>query len=352
MNTTKDTSSKLEFKKITVEEHFSTPDHLDNLRAILDGSYPVPDVMADEKHMASDAPFLPLLHTPHAREMIGHLLDLGEGRLRIMDQTGIDMQVLSLVAPDVQVYDAEGGCRMAKKTNDMLSQIVNDHPTRFAGLATLALQNPKEAAEELERSVKDLGLKGACISTHTKGEYPDHQKYRVIFERAQALGVPIYLHPRAPSSSMIKPYLDYPFMDSAMLGFAAEAGLSAMRLICSGLFDEYPELKIILGHLGEAIPFWLWRIDNFWKRSPLSDKYSKTPSQYFRDNFLVSTSGMFSEPVLQYTLSVLGADNILFAVDYPMESPEEAVEFIEISSLDSEDKKKIYHANAERVFSL
>jgi 2,3-dihydroxybenzoate decarboxylase len=352
VNTLKNRSSKVNSRKITVEEHFSTQKHLDDLKAILDGSYPVSDVMAEEKYMASDAPFLPLLHTPHAREMIGHLLELGEGRLQVMDRTGIDMQVLSLVAPDVQVYDAEAGTKMARKTNDLLSRIVNEHPTRFAGLASLALQNPEKAADELERSVMELGLKGASISSHTKGEYPDQKQNWVVFERAQALGVPIYLHPRAPSSSMIKPYLDYPFMDSAMLGFAAEAGLSAMRLICSGLFDEYPELKIILGHLGEAIPFWLWRIDNFWKRGPLSDKYGKTPSQYFRDNFWVSTSGMFSEPVLQYTLSVLGADNILFAVDYPMEPPEVAVEFIENSSLDSEEKEKIFHTNAERVFSL
>ncbi len=234
--------------------------------------------------------------------MIEYLMDTGEGRLQVMDQFGIDMQVLSLVTPDVQVFEADEGVRMAKKMNDKLSQIVNDHPTRFAGLACLALQ--------------------------------------------------IYLHPRAPSPDMIKPYLDYPFMDSAMLGFAAEASLHAMRLICSGVFDKYPGLKIILGHLGEAIPFWLWRIDKSWEKGPLSETLKTPPSQYFKDNFVVSTSGMFSEPALIYTLSVLSADNILFAIDFPMESPEEAIKFMDESSINHKDKEKIYHLNAERIFSL
>jgi len=233
-----------------------------------------------------------------------------------------------------------------------LSKVVNEHPTRFAGLASLALQNPNEAADELERSVKELGLKGACICTHTKGEYPDDKKYRVIFQRAHQLDAPIYLHPRGPSPGMIRPYLDYPFLDSAMLGFAAEAGLSAMRLICSGLFDEYPNLKMVLGHLGEAIPFWLSRIDNFWKRGPLSLTLKKTPSQYFKDNFFVTTSGMFSEPAFKCTLSILGADHILFAVDYPMESPQEATELLEGARIERSDKERIYHLNAEKVFSL
>ncbi len=343
---------KTGYRRIAVEEHFSTIDHLDHLRAILDKTYPISEVIEEERFMASDAPFLPIWNTPPVQEMIRYLVDTGDVRLLAMDEAGIDMQVLSLVSPGVHVYDAETGSRMAKVMNDRLSKVVKEHPTRFAGLAALTLQKPEEAADELERSVNDLGLKGACITSHTKGEYPDVMKYRVVFQRAHSLGVPIYLHPRAPSPNMIKPYLDYPFMDSPMLGFAAEASLSAMRLICSGLFDEFPKLKIILGHLGEAIPFWLSRIDTFWKKSPLSGKFSKTASEYFKGNFVVTTSGMFSKPALNYVLSVLSADNILFAVDYPMESTEEAIKFMDESSIDNEDKEKIYHLNAERIFSL
>jgi len=339
-------------KKITIEEHFSTVEHLDKLRAIFDKNYPVQEVIDDETCILSDAPFITNMDEPRIREMIKDLLDTGDGRIRNMDKFGIDMQVLSFVAPGVQIFDSKAGAKMAKKMNDKLSQVVNEHPERFAGLAALALQNPDEAADELERSVTDLGLKGACIFPHTKGEYPDEKKYWVVFKRAQALGVPIYLHPRGPSADMVKPYLKYPYLDSAMLGFAAGTSLSAMRLICSGIFDEYPDLKIVLGHMGEAIPFWLWRIDNFWKKGPLAEKRQKMPSQYFKENFVVSTSGMFSEEVLMYTLSVLGAENILFAVDYPMESTEEAVEFMEKAPLKPEDKEKIYHLNAESLFSL
>ena len=352
MNASKGTEDRAKHKVIAVEEHFATVEYLDNLRAILEKTYANSKVIDEERFIVSDAPFLPMMDTPHVREMIDHLIDTGEGRVQVMDRCGIDMQVLSFLSPGVQVFDAATGTKMAEGINDRLSRIVSEHPTRFAGLASLALQNPNEAADELERSVTELGLKGACIFPHTKGEYLDEKKYWVVFERAHRLGVPIYLHPRGPSPDIIKPYLDYPFLDSAMWGFAADTGLCAMRLICSGLFDEYPQLKIVLGHLGEAIPFWLWRIDNMWQRSPLSQELKKAPSHYFKDNFVISTSGMFSEPALLYSLSAVGADNILFALDYPMESPEEAIQFMLAAPISHNDREKIFHQNAERVFSL
>ena len=344
--------NKNDIRKITVEEHFSTPEHLDLIRAIMEKTYSDPKVIAEEEYISSDAPFIPLMVNQDTRDMVDRLMDTGEGRLRIMNGLGIDMQVLSLVSPGVQVFDTKNAIKLAEEMNDRLSRIVNEHPSRFSGLACLAPQSPDNAADELERAVKDLGLKGACVNSHTKGEYLDDKKFRVIFQRASKLNVPIYLHPRAPSSDMIKSHLGYPLLDSAMWGFGSETGLHAMRLICSGIFDEYENLKIILGHLGEAIPFWLWRIDNFWGKTPLSKNLKKIPSQYFKDNFAVSTSGMFSEKALNYVISVLGADNILFAVDYPFESPEEGVEFISKLKIDHNDKEKICHLNAERIFSL
>lgn len=349
---TEEEKPQKKFKTITVEEHFSTPEHLDLFRTIIEKTYSDPDVIAEEAYIASDVPFIPMMNMPETREVVNRLLDTGEGRIQIMDSLGIEMQILSLVSPGVQVFEADRATSLAKEMNDKLSRIVKDHPTRFAGLACLAPQSPDEAADELERAVKDLGMKGASINSHTKGEYLDDKKYRVIFERANSLNVPIYLHPRAPSSDMIKPLLGYPMLDSAMWGFASETGLHAMRLICSGLFDEYTQLRIVLGHLGEAIPFWMWRIENFWKKTPLSEKLNKTPKQYFIDNFAISTSGMFFEPALTYVLSVLGADNILFAVDYPFEEPEVAMNFMEKASIDQNDKQKICHLNAERIFSL
>jgi 2,3-dihydroxybenzoate decarboxylase len=340
------------YKRICVEEHFSDAGHIDFLRAILEKKYPSPEVIEQEKYLMSDAPFFGALHSPPVRKMLGQLFEVGEGRLKEMDRYGIDMQVISLVSPGVQVFEPGVAVRLAENYNNHLRALVKEHPTRFIGLACLAPQIPEAAAEELERSVVELKFKGAVINSHTKGEYLDEKKYRVIFERAQKLGVPIYIHPRSPSPDMIKPYLGYPMLDAAMWGFGAEVGLHAMRLICSGLFDEYPKLKIILGHLGEMIPVQLSRIDNRWSIAPFPKKLKKLPGQYFKENFFVTTSGMFSQPALTMTLSVLGADRIMFAIDYPMEEPEEAIRFMEEAPIDQNEREKIYHLNAEKIFSL
>jgi 2,3-dihydroxybenzoate decarboxylase len=287
------------------------------------------------------------------------ITDLGEIRLKVMDEAGIDMQVLSFSMPGVEVFDASDGTSMAKTINDRLSQAVKQYPERFAGFAALAPQDPDAAADELERAVKKLGLKGAVINGNIRGEFLDDRKYWTIFERAEKLDVPIYIHPKMPPADMLKPYLAYPGLSMAMAGFAAEASLHAMRLICSGVFDKYPGLKIILGHLGEAIPFWLWRIDSRYleeKSDPASAEIyknlKKNPSQYFKENFYVTTSGMFWEPVLQFVSSVLGSERVLFATDYPYESSKEAAQFIESVQIDDGDKEKICHLNAEKLLRL
>ena len=339
-------------KRISVEEHFSCPEHINYLRAILEQEYPSPDVLAQEKGLLSDAPFLPALEMPEVSRMLNRLYDVGARRVADMDRDGIDMQIVSLVSPGIQVFEPDVAVKLAKKYNDTLYSLVNEHPERFAGLASIPPQAPDAAADELERCVKDLRFKGAIINSHTKGEYLDQKKYRVIFERAQKLNVPVYIHPRGPSPDMIKPYLGYPMLGSAVLGFGAEVSLHAMRLICSGLFDEYPGLKIILGHLGEGLPGHLLRIDSRWAVAPFEKNLEKLPGQYFRENFVVTTSGMFSHPALIMTLSVLGADSILFAVDYPMEEQEEAITFMDTAPITEEERDKIYHFNAERVFSL
>jgi len=336
-------------KKISIEEHFTTEEYLDCLQAIVEKKYPVPEVMEEEKMLHHEVPFL---YPSKREEGVKRLLDIGEGRIGDMDEDGIDMQVLSLVSPGVQVLDASAGTALAKKTNDKLSEAVREHPDRFAGFACLAPQNPGGAADELERAVKDLGLKGACINSHVKGEYLDLKKYWVIFERAEKLGVPIYIHPRAPSPGMQEPFLDYPMLVTAMCGFAFEVSLHALRLIASGLFDEYPKLKIILGHLGEALPYWLWRIDNIFLRTSNPEKLNKPPADYFRENFYVTTSGMFWQPPLLGAYLALGADRILFAVDYPMEANKPAVQFMEEVSICDSDKEKIYHLNAEKLLAL
>jgi 2,3-dihydroxybenzoate decarboxylase len=237
-------------KKITIEEHFAIQEQLDASQAIIEGKYPVPEVIQEEKMLDRELPFL---YPSIRQDTVNRLLDMGEGRLQEMDNNGIDMQVLSLVSPGVQVFDAATGTAMARKANDRLAEAVSKYPKRFAGFASVAPQNPSEAAKELERAVKELGLKGVLINSHTKGEYLDDKKYWVILEMAERLDVPVYIHPRCPSPDMIKPYLAYRGLASAILGFAAEVSLHAVRLICSGVFDQFPRLNIILGHCGEAM---------------------------------------------------------------------------------------------------
>lgn len=347
-------SAGKKFRKICVEEHFSTTDHLNKLLSIYQKTYPVAEVMQEEKYILADAPFLTSMSANAAtRRMMDQLCDLDKGRIEEMDRCNIDMQVLSLVSPGVQVFDTATAVKLAREYNDRLAEAVKGHSKRYVGLACIAPQDPRAAADELERAVNTLGLKGAIINSHTKGEYLDDKKYWVIFERAQKLNVPLYLHPRGPSPDMMKPFIGYPMLDSAMWGFSAEAGLHALRLILSGLFDEFPKLKLVLGHLGETIPFVLARIDNRWSIADFPKKLKKLPGQYFRDNFLVTTSGMNEEPAtLIGAISILGADNILFAADYPMENAEHAVNFIDNIAIRDQDKEKICHLNAERVFAL
>jgi len=339
-------------KRIAIEEHFSTEEHLNQFRLILNKEYPIREVVEAEQRFPFELNWLSSsTHFQDASLLPKRMLDVGEQRIKEMEQDGIDMQVLSLVSPGVQVFDAATGTAMARRINNELSTVVKKYPKKFAGLAAIAPQDPAGAADELERAVKELSLKGASINSHTRGEYLDDRKYRVIFERAERLGVPIYIHPRAPSQDMAKPYLTYPVLATAMSGFGAEVSIHALRLIVSGLFDEYPGLKIILGHLGEALPFWLWRLDDRWlKMKGMNMK--KRPSQYIKENFFVTISGNFSVPAFLCSYLELGAEKILFAVDYPFESNKEAVEFMETVPVSDSDKEKVCHSNAEKLFDL
>ncbi len=333
-------------KRIAIEEHFFTQDYVDYMR---NRQVSLKDAPAKVHHgMDKVAP------RPGEYE---ECIEVGETRIRNMDQAGIAMQVLSFSAPGVEAMEIDDAKEMAYKVNNELSKIISKYPDRYSGFATIASQDPEGAANELERAVKELGLRGVKINSHIRGEYLDNHKYWPIFARAEQLNVPVYLHPRSPSPSMIEPYLTYPILASAVWGFGAEVGLHAMRLICSGLFDEHPKLKIILGHLGEALPFWLWRIDDHrWdkadKPNPMAAKVNKKLSQYVKENFYVTTSGNFWMPAFMCTYMALGADRILFAVDYPMESSKMAIDLIENAPICDIDKEKIFHLNAENLLDL
>jgi 2,3-dihydroxybenzoate decarboxylase len=344
-------------KRIAIEEHFQTGKYLTYLRSRKD--YPRRAIVEEGGQKLEVEWDSPLDHRVVNAEQQKMLIDLGKGRLKEMDETGIDMQVLSLSSPGIEPFDALDSTPLVKVINDEVSKAVKRYPERLVGLAAITPQDPEAAANELERAVKELGLKGAVINGHIRGEYLDDRKYWAIFERAEKLDVPIYLHPRKPSPDMVKPYLGYPGL-TGILGFSADTSLHALRLILSGVFNEYPKLKIILGHLGETLPLWLWRIDSRWleekKTDPAAAKIykhlNKTPSQYFKDNFYVTTSGMFWYPALQFVCSVLGSERVLFATDYPYESKGEATRFIEAAPMCDSDKENICHLNAERLFRI
>jgi 2,3-dihydroxybenzoate decarboxylase len=241
--------------------------------------------------------------------------------------------------------------RKAKEANDILAKAIERHPTRYAGFAHLPLQDPAAAANELERTVREMGFKGALINGHTNGEYLDEEKFWPVWERAESLGVPIYLHP-ANSPDVPQVLKGYPELLGAMWGWQTETSSHVMRIIFGGVFDRFPKTTLILGHMGEGLAFWLWRLDSRHVIMHHNRPIKKLPSQYIRDNIVITTSGVASYPPLLCSMLALGSDRILFSVDYPYESTKEAVEFIEGAPLSESDREKICHLNAERVLHL
>jgi 2,3-dihydroxybenzoate decarboxylase len=293
-------------------------------------------------------------HAIRAHQPVEKLLDLGALRIKEMDEAGIDVQVLSLVQPGAQVFDPAEAIAVARDSNDALNEAVRAHPDRFAGFASLPTPDPQAAADELERTVTRYGFKGAMINGLTDGAFLDDKRFWCIFERAQALGVPIYLHPAIPHQAVIDAYYqgylkgDYPVLMGAVWGFGVETATHAIRLMMSGVFDAYPKLDIILGHLGETIPFALWRLDwairHFTGKSNFAD--------IFRERFYVTTSGNFSQPALTCSLMELGVDRILFSVDWPYSSNVEAVRFVHAAAIGDDERQKIFHRNASRLLRL
>ena len=285
--------------------------------------------------------------------LIGQLQDIGEKRIRDMDVAGVDKMVLSLTAPGVQIFDAATANSLATSTNDQLAEAIKKHPDRFAGLAAVAPQDPKAAAKEMERGIRKLGLNGVIINSHTNGEYLDDPKYWEIFEAAQALDAAIYLHPQTPPPDMVMPYLARGF-ERAIMGFAHELSVHILGLMTAGVFDRFPKLKIVIGHGGEGLPYMLYRIDYMYEnaRYPFMKKVKKLPSDYMKENFYITTSGLPWAPAITMAQSVLGIDRILYAMDYPYQYVPEEVTLTDNFPMTAADKKKLFQLNAEKVFKL
>ena len=328
-----------------------------------------PQVIALEEHYldAEVKPHITGIDVTRAPKIVERLDDVGAGRIAEMDAAGIDMQVLSHGAPSVQkIADAELAARLARAANDRLAETVRAHPDRFAAFAALPTPDPKAAADELERTVTQLGFKGAMIHGLTNGLFIDDKRFWPILERAAKLDVPLYMHPSIPHPAVIEAYYkDYverfPTILRAAWGFTVETATQGIRLILSGVFDEYPGLKVILGHLGEGLPMMLWRINMGFSRDSYQlagatnealSKAGKSFRDYFCEHFYITTSGFFSNPALLCCVQELGIDRIMFSVDYPFVENRPGMEWLPHIPLCAEDRAKIMSGNAKRLLKL
>jgi predicted TIM-barrel fold metal-dependent hydrolase len=321
--------------KIAFEEHIAIPETLEQTRAF-----------------AGDSSRLDTFNR--------QILDVGSERLELMDKTGIEFAILSLNSPGIQaILDTREAIETAKKANDHMAEAATRHPDRFAAFAALPMQDPDAAAAELTRCVKELGFKGSMVNGFTQKDAPDSAiyydipEYRSFWAAVSELDVPFYLHPRMQIPAQAKNYQGHPWLMSAPWGFAVETSIHSLRLCGSGLFDDYPNLKICIGHLGENIPFGLWRIDARMRFSPRGYRGNRPLGDYFRDHFHITTSGNFNDPAFKCTLEVLGKDRVYFSADYPFETMEDAADWYDATTtISDEDKRQIGRTNAIELFGL
>jgi 5-carboxyvanillate decarboxylase len=332
-------------RRIATEEGFSIPELLAATNKYFEGPHDEPGQAA-----VRAAGYNPRSFPQWPQQ----LMSLDERRISDMDAAGIDAAIIMVGSPGVQVFEAQQGTELSKLVNDRAAAAAKRFPGRLYPLAALAPQDPEAAAQEFERAVKTLGMKGAIINSSTKGHYLDEQRYWPILEAAVAMDVPIYIHPREPSPQMIGPYLSPAMLASATWGFAAETGLHAVRLIMEGVFDQFPRLRIIVGHGGEAVPFFMDRLDVRYREETVKTrrKLKRLPSEYFKTNFDITSSGLNWAPAIKFCQEVLGPEKVMFAADYPFENAPEAVRTAELTQMSANDRALFFHKNAERVFKL
>lgn len=340
-----------EYLRIATEEAFAPPELIAMWRDMIERG------TCDDPGFVSLVGFYTAAKTERSRFVFDRLQDLGERRLADMDAAGIDRQIISLTAPGTQVLSRGDGVAIATLANDRLAEACQRYPGRFSGLTAIAPQDPAAAAKEIERGHHALGFKGVIINAHTHGEYLDDQKFWPIFEAAEALDTPIYLHPSTPPKDMIGPLLAAG-LDGAIYGFAVDTGMHVLRIITSGVFDQFPGLRLVVGHLGEALPFWLYRLDYMHAATVLAQRYEamkpikRKPSEYLRESVWVTTSGMAWAPAIMFCRDVLGPDRVLYAMDYPYQYVPDEVRAHENLPITPEEKAGLFQGNAERVFRL
>jgi uncharacterized protein len=320
-------------RTITLEEHITTPEILKAAQMPVTGAF-----------------------AAYLQTMNSKLLDMGEARIADMDAAGIDLQVLSVSANTVDKLAADTAAAIVRDANDQMATAVRAHPNRFAAFATLALHDPEKAAAELERCILQLKFKGVMLNGTSNGMFFDHPRFLPIFEAVASLDVPVYLHPAPPPKPVMEAYYGGlpgtlgSMLSTAMWGWHVETGMHSLRLILSGLFDRFPRLKMIVGHMGENLPYSIARAEMVLGRGAAELK--RKLGEYFRENFYLTTSGYFSLPPFQCMRQVVGIDRIMFSVDYPFSSNTVGREFLDSLPLEAGDIEKIAHRNAERLLNL
>jgi 2,3-dihydroxybenzoate decarboxylase len=300
-----------------------------------------------------------VMDAPTFADVRRRLADTESLRIEAMDKAGIELSILSFNSPGIQAdIDPDVASQHAKQANEFLSEVMARHPDRYAGFAAVALQDPEAAATELERCVKQLGFKGALINGYSNIhdantiEYSDEPKNEVFWAKVAELNVPVYLHPRDPLASQQRIYEGHPELLSAAWAYGVETSTHALRLITSGLFDRYPGINVILGHLGETLPFGIWRVEHIIKRRGMCKDLKKNIMSYLSDNFFITTSGVFRTQALLNTMLEVSSDRILFSTDYPYESAEEAATWFDSCTISEPDRAKIGRENAAKLFHI
>jgi len=339
------------YLRIATEEAFATREQIDvYLRMVRDGT--------GDKGLNSLWGFYATSPSERATNIIERLLDLGERRIADMDATGIDKAILAQTSPGVQpLLDLDEAKRIATRANDLLADACAMYPTRFYGMTAVAPQDPEWSATEIRRGAGDLGFKGVQINSHTQGRYLDEPEFDPIFRALADTGQPLYIHPATPPDTMIDPFLEAG-LDGAIYGFGVDTGLHLLRLITIGIFDRYPDLQIMVGHMGEALPYWLYRLDYMHQAGVRANRYermkplNKTIAEYMRSNVLVTNSGVAWGPAIKFAQEVVGEDRVMYAMDYPYQYEAREVHAMDAMDMPPARKKKFMQTNAERWFNL
>lgn len=338
------------YLRVATEEAFATREQIDAfLRLIREGRA--------DKGVTSLWGFYAKSPSERAMTIIERLLDLDVRRIADMDATGVDVAVLALTSPGGQPFEAEEAKGIVTRANDQLAAAVERHPNRYVGLTSIAPQDPLWSANEIRRGAGELGFKGVMVNSHTQGRYLDEPFFDPILRALADTGQPLYVHPQTPPDAMIDPLLEAG-LDGAIFGFGVETGMHLLRLMTNGVFDRYPDLQVIAGHGGEALPFWLYRLDFMHRAGVSSGRYERLKplrkglADCMRENIIGTTSGLPWEPAIKLCIDVLGEDRVMYAMDYPYQYVADEVRVHDNLDLPPATLRKLMQTNAERVFGF